>query len=508
MAFRRDLRRFTRGIRFRLTASYALFFALLLVLVAGLFRERLAYTLNQQVHDSLEQEWAALKGYLKIEGGQVHWYYDTEDPDENFIVERLRRVFLITDANGHNKGASSQYQAIGIDPPQEIRARVAEGLATMAPGSAGKAFWLERNGPDRTHYLIRSGVVFDEGHHAAYYVAVGRPLSDNEAILKQFTWIYVGAIPGALLLGSLLGWFMAGRALAPVQEIARTAQRISGSNLSLRIPTRNAGDELDYLILTFNRMIERLENSFRQIRQFSTDVSHELRTPITAIRGQLEVALFTAQTADQYREAMFNAMQDIERLSQIVRALLLLSQAESGQLALQKSRLNLTQVIEDLVEQFQIPAEAARVHLTADLPPDVPIDADRIQIERMLTNLLSNALKFTPPGGSVKVGARCIQRKVEITVEDTGRGIPAEDLPHIFDRFYRVRDAGGSAPPEQGLGLGLSFVSWIVTAHKGKISVDSHPGEGTRFAIILPAPDAASETMELTQPVLPKMNEL
>ena len=123
---------------------------------------------------------------------------------------------------------------------------------------------------------------------------------------------------------------MAGRALTPVLAVAQTAQRISGSNLSLRIPTREAGDELDYLILTFNRMIERLEASFQQMRQFSTDVSHELRTPITAIRGQLEVALFTAKTTDQYREAMFNALRISTACRQIVRALLLLSQAESG----------------------------------------------------------------------------------------------------------------------------------------------------------------------------------
>src|SRR5262249_61952630 len=132
--------------------------------------------------------------------------------------------------------------------------------------------------------------------------------------------------------------------------------------------------ELDYLILTFNRMIERLEASFRQMRQFSADVSHELRTPITAIRGQLEVALFTANTTDQYREAMFNALQDIDRLSQIVRALLLISQAESGQLVLQKSRLDLTEVLDDLVEQFQIPAEAAGSKLTAHLTRECPSD--------------------------------------------------------------------------------------------------------------------------------------
>src|SRR5581483_7546437 len=150
------------------------------------------------------------------------------------------------------------------------------------------------------------------------------------------------------------------------------------------------------LILTFNRMIERLETSFQQIKQFSTDVSHELRTPITAIRGQLEVALFTAQTTEQYREAMFNALQDIDRLSQIVRALLLLSQAESGQVVLQKTSLDLCAVARDLVEQFQIPAEAAGVKLTGDLAANCFVEADRVQLERMITNLLSNAIKFTP----------------------------------------------------------------------------------------------------------------
>jgi heavy metal sensor kinase len=291
---------------------------------------------------------------------------------------------------------------------------------------------------------------------------------------------------------------MTGRSLTPVLAVAQAAQRISGSNLSLRIPTRDAGDELDYLILTFNRMIERLEASFQQMKQFSADVSHELRTPITAIRGQLEVALFTAKTTDQYREAMFNALQDVDRLSQIVRALLLLSQAESGQTLLQKSRLNLCEVVEDLVEQFQIPAEEAGVTLTAELPPDCPAEADRVQIERMITNLLSNALKFTAKGGQVRVAVHSLPDRIEIVVDDNGRGIAPEHLPHIFDRFYRVPGSGTAPSPEQGLGLGLSFVAWIVKAHHGKIEVDSTPGKGTQFTIKLPASGIGSDTMELT----------
>jgi heavy metal sensor kinase len=431
----------------------------------------------------------------------MNWYYDTEDPDETFIVERLRRVFLLTDADGNKPFASTQYQTLGIDSPAEIRARVKESLAFKpppgAPDQGGKVFWRVRYSSTGAPFLIRSGVIFDEGHHLPYYVAIGRPLGDNERILREYTWVYVGVIPAALVIGSLLGWMMAGRALTPVLAIARTAQSISGSNLSLRIPIRNAGDELDYLILTFNRMIERLENSFQQIRQFSTDASHEMRTPITAIRGQLEVALFTAQTAEQYRDAILNALQDIERLSHLVRALLLLSQAESGQLTLQKTRLNLSDVLTDLVDQFQIPAEGSRVRLVAEIEPRIEADLDRVQIERMVNNLLSNALKFTPPEGEVRVGLTRRNEGLELTVEDTGRGIPAESLPHIFDRFYRVTAKGAAASPEQGLGLGLSFVSWIVKVHKGKIRVDSEVGKGTTFTIWLPSPGLSADTLEL-----------
>jgi heavy metal sensor kinase len=481
-------------------------------------------TLDTEAHDALNGEWVSLKGgILRIDQGPegspvagqngANWYYDQDDPDEKTAVLDIQKIFLITDRDGNviqdattgDRQVSSTYESIGIDPPPEVRARVQEAmqfLKTQKPGAPGKAFWSYREDADGNRFLIRSAVFLDEGrfqpgHHVPYYVSIGMPLADNDKTLSQFTWVYVAVIPGALILGSFLGWVMAGRALTPVMDIARAAQRISGSNLSLRIPTRETGDELDYLILTFNRMIDRLESSFQQMKQFSADVSHELRTPITGIRGQLEVALFTAQTTDQYREAMFNALQDIDRLSQIVRALLLLSQAESGQLVLQKSRLNLSGVVSDLVDQFQIPAEGAGVRLSADLPEECFVEGDRVQLERLITNLLSNAMKFTPEGGEVRLRLSSSPKFVEIVVEDTGRGIATEHLPHIFDRFYRVPGSGGAPGPEQGLGLGLSFVAWIVKAHHGRIDVDSTPGKGTRFTIQLPAPGVGSVTMEL-----------
>jgi heavy metal sensor kinase len=496
---RRDLNRLTRGLRFRLTASYVALFAVLLIGVAWLFRAQLASELATQAEDSLNEDWAATKGsFLRIEeypegSGkyEANWYYDPTDPDETTIVLDIKKVLVITDQNGvvipehttHEPSISTAYQDIGIDP-KAIQQRVREWLPPARP----KVYFIDKRNSQGEPFKIRAGIQWDQKHRAPFYVAIGTSLMENEKILRKDTWvIFMGVVPGALLLGSLLGWIMAGRVLTPVLEVARAAQHISSTNLNLRIPTREAGDELDYLILTFNRMSERLAASFLQMKQFSADVSHELRTPITAIRGQLEVALFTAKTTDQYREAMFNALQDIDRLSQIVRALLLLSQAESGQVVLQKTRLNLCDVARDLVEQFQIPAEAAGVRLTADLAGGCAVEADRVQLERMITNLLSNALKFTPEGGEVRLMVQSGAENAEIVVEDNGRGIPAEYLPHIFDRFYRVPGSGTAPGPEQGLGLGLSFVAWIVKAHDGTIDVDSTPGKGTRFTIKLPS---------------------
>jgi len=270
--------------------------------------------------------------------------------------------------------------------------------------------------------------------------------------------------------------------LMPVNRLAEAAQRISGSSLHLRIPQRFANDELDQLIVAFNKMMERLSENFEQIRRFSTDVSHELRTPLTGIRGQLEVALMTAQTEEEFRDAIVNALEDVDRISNIVRALLLLSQAETGQLALQQQPVNVTEVVEELVEQFHVTAKEEGLRLNTDLEPGVYIRGDRTQMDRLVANLLANALKYTPRGGYVNVVVRMDDGNAVIKVADSGKGIPAESLPHIFDRFYRVP----GEDPNKGLGLGLSFVNWIVKAHQGHMEVNSEVGRGTTFTITLP----------------------
>ena len=281
---------FMRGLRFRLALSYVIFFAVLLTVIGLIFRQNLIREANEDVRATLEEEWGAAKGYLKIENARPIWIADPTDPEEAYIVARLQHVYLLADAQGTVLQNSELYQSIGFDSPEDIR-RI---LSLQSP-----EFHI-RQDKSGVPYMIKAGAIPDDQKHL-YFFAIGRTLEDGRRTVERFTRNYFLFLPGMLLVASVLGWVLAGRAIQPLNSVAQAAQNITGSNLSLQIPLRGAGDELDYLIESFNRMTLRLDHSFEQIRQFSTDVSHELRTPLTAIRGQLEVALFTAEKPEQYR---------------------------------------------------------------------------------------------------------------------------------------------------------------------------------------------------------------
>jgi heavy metal sensor kinase len=464
--------RIVRNLRFRLAASYVVFFTILIVILGLFFRQTLNNIFESQVTETLREEFGLAKSYIRTTDHGPDWFHDPNDPDESYTVEQLRHVYMLADPQGHALQWSEIYRSIGFEKPDEIRSILK---------SAQQATFIRRDASG-VPYMIRSGLMVDQQHNS-YYLAIGRSIANNTKVLRDFTVNYFSLVPVLIILSGFLGWYVAGRALEPVNSVADTAQRITHESLDMQIPLRGTGDELDRLIESFNRMMQRLDFSFDQIRQFSTDVSHELRTPLTVIRGQLEVALFTAKTPEQYRDAMENALEDVDRLSNIVRALLMLSQAESGQLVLQKTQLNLAELVRDLVDEYQIPADAQGVTLTAGTPETCLLPVDRIQIERLITNLLSNAIKYTPAGGSVSAHLSNEAGHAVFVVEDTGVGIAPDHLPHIFDRFYRVP----SADPEKGLGLGLSFVTWIVKAHGGTIEVESVLNKGTRFTVRLPA---------------------
>jgi heavy metal sensor kinase len=390
-------------------------------------------------------------------------------------------VFVIADEQGNLDSFSSfDHSLAQLGDRATILAELAQIRKTQEPVIKTVV------STDKIPYQIISSTLRDDtGAH--WYVAEGRTLVDDNTVRRTFRRNLLIYLPLALILCAVVSWYSAGRALRALQSVDSAAKKVTGSNLGLQIPRRGADDELDRLIDSFNEMSRRLKASFEQVRQFSTDVSHELRTPLTAIQGQLEVALFTATTKEQLQEAIENALQDVERLANLVRALLLLSQSECGQIPMHKNSLDLGRLVEDIVDQFQIPAEAGELQLSHTTTQPVPCEVDRTQIERVVTNLLSNAIKYTPAGGWIKAYAEPLGQQVRLVVEDSGVGIPASHIPHIFDRFYRVPDPN----PEKGLGLGLSFVAAIVKAHGGEIHVHSDPGKGSRFEVVLPAATAS-----------------
>ncbi|HMF76913.1 MAG TPA: ATP-binding protein [Bryobacteraceae bacterium] len=469
--------KFFRTLRVRLAGIFLLLLAVVLAVVGVVGTATEKTVLENQSNQILADELGALKGYIRFEGGKPYWFVDRGDPEENAAYAQLDDVFVLANELGELDALSAIDPSLSqLGDRQTILKELAQVEKTHEP--VVKTLFSS----DQVPYQIISSALIDKATGGRWYVAEGRSLADDFAITQRFRRNFLIFLPAALLACAVVSWYSAGRALRALQAVDSAAQKVTGSNLGLQIQRRGADDELDRLIDSFNQMSSRLKASFDQTRQFSTDVSHELRTPLTAIQGQLEVALLTGRTKEQLQEAIENALQDVERLANLVRALLLLSQSESGQLPMNKNVLDLRELVGDLVDQFQIPAEACNLTLTHTTEEQVWCEADRTQIERVVTNLLSNAIKYTPGGGWVKACAELAGSNVRLIVEDSGVGIPADHVAHIFDRFYRVPDPN----PEKGLGLGLSFVATIVRAHGGSIQVESEIGKGSRFEVLLP----------------------
>lgn len=472
--------RFVRTLRFRLAATFLLMITAVLLIMGWVSTAALRTVLANQSESQLNGQLGALKGWFSFDekSGRPLWdEVDWSDAEEFNELGRLRAVYVIADDKGHLDKATTDPALSALWDRKTILSELQQIQQTRKP-----VLKIVR-ATDGTPYQVLSSSMLDAKHQQRWYVAEGRSLAEDALVLRKFQRNWLIFFPIALAVCALVSWYSAGGALKAVQSVEKAAQAITGSNLGLQISKRGADDELDRLIDSFNAMSGRLKSSFEQIRQFSTDVSHELRTPLTAIQGQLEVALFTATRKEQLQEAIENALQDVERLANLVRALLLLSQSESGQIPLRKTRLDLGKLLEELVDQFQIPAEACQVTLTQTTEGTVMCDGDRTQIERVVTNLLSNALKYTPSGGWVRAKAESAAGVIRLVIEDSGVGIPENHLSHIFDRFYRVPDPN----PEKGLGLGLSFVAAIVKAHGGEVFVNSVVGRGSRFEVTLPA---------------------
>lgn len=290
--------------------------------------------------------------------------------------------------------------------------------------------------------------------------------------------------PIILLVIALAGWYIAGKTLKPIADITRKAEKIRAENLKLRLVALHPGDEIGRLVGVLNSMLERLESSFRQITQFTADASHEIKSPLAAVRCGLEIALSQKRTVQEYKQILNNSLQDICRLSQVVDNLFTLAKADSGQETLNLRPIKLDRIIQEVSEQAELLAEIKGITFSAKLAQEISILGDEFRLRQLFFNLLDNAIKYTNNGGDITVSLEAMDGQAKITVADTGIGIPEEDLPYIFDRFYRVDKA--RSHDANGGGLGLSICQWIAQQHKGNIEIESKWGEGSTFTTYLP----------------------
>lgn len=464
----------------RLTLGFAAFFSILMLAAGFFFRDSLEAVLRQHAVEHLMESWNSVRMHLEVgEGGHVSWSYDHSDPEEAFGIEQMRKILLLADSDGRVLEITNGYRALGVEMPETIH----KALSSHKPIVVER--WDSRGGL----YHVRMGKLRQDGKD--YFLAMGTPVTAADEVLGRNVRVYFLLVPLMLFAVSAIGWFLAGRALKPLNDVAEASQYVSADNLKLRIQAPGTDDELDRLVRRFNEMMDRLEHNFEQMRQFTINASHELRTPVTGLRGQLEVALLHARTTDEYREAVETAMDDVERLSLIVKSLLFLSQADSGKISLHKHLHDLSPLVNELVEEYKLRAAEKGTTVTSLAPESCMALVDRAQVERLLSTLLSNAVTHTPAGGHVRVTLTKENGRLHLAVSDNGPGIAPVHLPHIFDRFYRIRD--GEREEQKGLGLGLSLALWIAKAHEGDIEVKSTPGQGSVFIANLPAgvPDGA-----------------
>jgi two-component system, OmpR family, heavy metal sensor histidine kinase CusS len=321
-------------------------------------------------------------------------------------------------------------------------------------------------------------------------VQIAIDVSQQEELLARYRHRFWLILLGTLAIFPLVGYQIARRGIRPVREMAMTARHISSTNLQERIRPEGYPSELASLSATFNKMLDGLEESFERISRFSADIAHDLRTPVNNIRGEAEVALARARTVDEYREVLGSCLEEAVRLSDLISDLLFLARAESPLAHLRRESVNVGELLSGIREYYEAPAADRGVSLTAVVPKE-PVIAklDRTLLQRAVGNLVSNALAHTPPGKSVVLGASVEAAAIRIEVSDAGVGIPAEALPRVFDRFFRVDESRSQA--SGGTGLGLAIVQSIMLLHGGNVEIASQVGQGTQVTLRVPAFPAA-----------------
>lgn len=315
-------------------------------------------------------------------------------------------------------------------------------------------------------------------------ILVGKQVGHELAELRAFAWRLAAIGLLVLVVGLAGGWTISHSITRPIAAISRTASEISASNLSHRIETTGIDQELVELATILNDMFARLEAAFERQSRFTSDASHELRTPLAVIHSHAELALSRSRSGEEYRETITTCLDAASRMATLVDGLLLLARSDAGRLEAVFKTVDLRDVVEEVMDSLRVRAKSARISLSCTLEESLPVRGDPVLLARVTSNLLSNALNYTPAGGHVSISLRSDTTSARLIVEDSGCGIPYEDQGKVFERFFRADKARSRA--RGGHGLGLAICKSLVEVHKGSIGFTSVPEQGTRFEVRLP----------------------
>lgn len=457
-----------RTIRVRLTLWYVALLSVILVIFSAFLYLRLAQNLRDETDQALALEARQIEGNLHMNGRAPLLHDALEHLPPGMVV-------VLYDQAGVQLEASTQ----GNTPPR---------LPAPAPqrGNGRTSITTDRL-PEGDWRTLTTPV--KENGTVVGLLQVAQPEEPTETALRQLALLMGFGAPLTIILASAGGLFLASRALDPIDRITRMAQRIGAEDLSQRLGLPPGEDEVARLASTFDDMLDRLDQAFIRERQFTADASHELRTPLAVLTAQADLALEHDRRPAEYRRALREIQDEAQRMSRLLSELLVLARSDSGRDDLEREPLDLARLAADTVATLAPLAEASGVALAVVGPVPAPVLGDQTRLTQLVINLVDNALKYTPEGGSVYVNVAVDAGQAVLQVRDTGVGIAAEHLPHLFERFYRV-DAARSRD-EGGAGLGLAIAEWIVRAHHGAITAASALGGGTTFTVRLPLNQSA-----------------
>jgi two-component system, OmpR family, sensor kinase len=404
------------------------------------------------------------------------------------MLEGMPDYLLVLDASGRILYVSAPIRDLNADPDQ-LAALMAAAVSAPTSGAARTVSLDDRR------LLMVAQAPADRGSAVSRVVvatAADAPDPANRDLIET-----MAALAPILLVASIaLAYAIAGRAFQPVDRLVNEVQAITdGRSLHRRLPV-TAGEEIARLAVTLNEMLERLESSFAALRRFTADASHELKTPLAVMRADVERAMSERAPAPEKLIALEEALHETTRMADLVDSLLTLARADEGRFDLHRERVPLAPLAHEVFETATILGEAAGLTVTMPEIADVVVLADRPRLRQLFLNIVTNALKYTG-SGSVEMSLVAHDRTVAFTVRDTGMGISAADLPHIFERFYRADRARSRSAERGGFGLGLAISQWIAEAHGGTISVRSRLGRGTTFTVTLPV---AEEELASSKP--------